>query len=136
VLVAQAYVSQSTWVARCPMPDCPAAEHYGRKDGFLGGLRHDRFLCNYCGLQCAVEWPSFAADIERLLAMRPIPSTRNWLPGETLVDLLGENIEHGVIPPGLGECGRLRVTDTEILEGAALLPGASIRRLSLERSEA
>lgn len=41
--------------------------------------------------------------IERLLMMRPIPYTRNWLPGETLTDLLAENIEHGIGPSEPGQ---------------------------------
>lgn len=35
--------------------------------------------------------------VERLLMMRPDPSTRNWVPGETLHDLMFENAEHGVL---------------------------------------
>lgn len=34
--------------------------------------------------------------VERLLMMRPDPSTRNWFPGETLVDLTYENGAHGI----------------------------------------
>lgn len=135
MLVAEAYVSWGLWVARCPYPDCPMAERYGlRDDGIPGGLRADSFHCSYCGTVCAVKWPKHAAEIERLLAMRPIPATRNWLPGEGLDDLLAENIEHGIIPLGLGADGRLMVTDTEILEGAALLPAPNSRRLALEGS--
>jgi hypothetical protein len=34
--------------------------------------------------------------VERLLLMRPDPSTRNWWPHETLHDLMFENGAHGV----------------------------------------
>lgn len=35
--------------------------------------------------------------VERVLMMRPDPSTRNWFPGETLIDLMRENGEHGIL---------------------------------------
>lgn len=44
--------------------------------------------------------------IERLLSMRPDELNRNWVPGETLIDLMAENAKHGVFgqldpaPPG------------------------------------
>jgi hypothetical protein len=34
--------------------------------------------------------------IEAALRVRPDPTTRNWLPGETVADLLRENAEHDV----------------------------------------
>jgi hypothetical protein len=36
------------------------------------------------------------AAIEAALLVRPDPMTRNWLPGETVADLLRENDEHDV----------------------------------------
>lgn len=59
-----------------------------------------------------VIWPSIdmVNGVERLLMMRPDPSTRNWHPGETLHDLMWENGEHGIldefrlgITPKIGE---------------------------------
>jgi predicted ABC-class ATPase len=44
-----------------------------------------------------IVWPARAEDVERLLSMRPDPHTRNWEPGETLNDLLLENMQHGVL---------------------------------------
>lgn len=59
------------------------------------------FECWDCGARAEVEWPDaeFVAGVERLLSMRPAVETRNWHPGETLHDLLAENVEHGVMNP-------------------------------------
>lgn len=35
-------------------------------------------------------------EIESVLSLRPVPDTRNWLPGETIQDLKDENALHGV----------------------------------------
>lgn len=48
-------------------------------------------------MRCPVDWPPNIADIEALVLCRPVVSTRNWVPGEDLVDLLEENILHGVV---------------------------------------
>ena len=59
------------------------------------------FRCWECGLEAAVVWPDVEMQrgVERLLSMRPDPATRNWWPGETLVDLMVENAEHGIFAP-------------------------------------
>lgn len=100
-LRAVAYVSLGTWVARCPRPWCVHADHYGPgpNTGRVGGLTKTHFHCLRCGLTCDAEWPPNAADIEFLLAQRPMYETRNWLPGETVDDLLVENVVHGLIDP-------------------------------------
>jgi hypothetical protein len=98
------------WVARCPRQGCHNAEQVGRcDDGTTGGLDGQRFYCREshggCGFTCAADWPPNISDIEKLVMCRPVPATRNWLPGEDLHDLLQENLEHGIVP-------------TEALEGA------------------
>lgn len=111
-LVAYARVNWGRWVADCPRPGCTQAEHYGSDaaTGHVGGLTGRAFHCGAerslcgcgraapsgCGLVCRVEWPANIEAIEKLLAMRPAAQTRNWSPGEDLVDLLMENTEHGV----------------------------------------
>lgn len=108
-LVAVAYLNHGRWVAHCPRPGCTNAEGFGRIDGGpAGGLRADSFECRAeiapglhmggCGLRCAVDWPPEVAEIEALVMCRPSPVTRNWQPGETLHDLLKENLAHGLIP--------------------------------------
>jgi hypothetical protein len=56
--------------------------------------------------------------VERLLMMRPDPSTRNWFPGETLGDLMMENGAHGIFD----HLGHLAVT-----------PGVSLFTVEEER---
>jgi hypothetical protein len=70
-------------------------------------------------LRCAAQWPERVSDIERVVLARPAPTTRNWLPGETVADLVAENIENGLIPSdmlgGDGAAGRrLMVAGNEI----------------------
>lgn len=88
VYVVEAHASWSAWAARCGR--CPWG---GRMQLFTPS-----FDCPFCGAVNEVIWPSEAmvVGVERLLMMRPDPSTRNWFPGETLVDLTYENGAHGI----------------------------------------
>jgi hypothetical protein len=54
--------------------------------------------CRFCGQVTEVLWPAEGVvhGIERLLMMRPDPTTRNWRPGETLHALMFENGAHGI----------------------------------------
>jgi hypothetical protein len=107
----------------CPRPGCLNAEIFGRTEvgvltlgwpdgGTIGGLTGDTFYCRIefggCGLTCPADWPPNVADIEALVMPRPVPATRNWLPGETMLDLLAENIEHGIVPTAALEGGPTR----------------------------
>lgn len=69
----------------------------GSADRFRPGTPD--MTCMECGAYQEIVWPaeSLVVGVERLLMMRPNPATRNWEPGETLHDLLAENVEHGVI---------------------------------------
>lgn len=102
-VVAKVYISWGKWVARCPADGCPQAEHFGAdpNTGYVGGLTETAFWCGHCGLTCPAEWPpeEMCADAVRLLAMRPVPATRNWNRqlGEPTDALLGENVEHGLL---------------------------------------
>ena len=95
------YMSQGTWVAACPRPWCVNVEWAGPGPvtGRVGGLTTDRLTCLRCGLTCAADWPDNADDIERVLAARPFLETRNWLPSESIHDLIVENAAHGLIDP-------------------------------------
>lgn len=88
MLQAVAYVNWGRWVADCPRADCANAEQLVRGA--------PRFACSFCGYTCSVSWPDEAKRIVEALAARPVPSTRNWLPGETVAMLEAENVEHGV----------------------------------------
>ncbi len=91
---AYAQVRQGRWVVECPNPQCPAAQLASRQD--------HRFFCVTCenfhvGNQWVpVLWPDDWREIEAVLGRRPVRSTRNWLPGETVELLRDENREHGV----------------------------------------
>jgi hypothetical protein len=87
--VNEAQAAWSFWEVRC------GCCRYGAE-------RLQRFQpyaeCRFCGQVTEVVWPSpeMVQGIERLLMMRPDPTTRNWYPGETLHDLMFENGAHGV----------------------------------------
>ncbi len=100
-LRAFAYVSWSLWVADCPVPACRGAEHFGHAPitGAVGGLTQRGFCCARCGLTCPSVWPDNAADIWAVLQMRPLPETRSWLIGESIEDLVAENVAAGLIAP-------------------------------------
>lgn len=71
------------------------------------------FHCRECWQSTAVLWPSddMVQGVERLLMMRPDVTTRNWTPGETLIDLMWENGQHGIFT---GLDGALAVEDGRI----------------------
>lgn len=93
--VSEAHASWGIWAARCGC--CrPGAERLQRFQAEM--------LCSFCGMVTDIIWPSvdMVKGVERLLMMRPDPSTRSWKPGETLTDLMWENGEHGIFD-GLSE---------------------------------
>jgi hypothetical protein len=80
------------WIATCP--DCGGAEYVWMDD--------PRFYCVSCrnasidGLWRPLRVPAEREAIEAALMARPDPTTRHWLPGESVDDLLDENREHGI----------------------------------------
>jgi len=119
-MLALAYVHHGRWIARCPFPSCPGAECAGRDDdGRIGGLSRETFRCAHCLFECDAQWPHNPADIEYLLSLRPVPATRNWLPSETVNDLLKENFMHGITPLD----GPLRILADHVVGLSALAPG-------------
>ena len=85
----------SRWIVDCPA--CPAA--LTMQPG------SPQFACWDCGCRAEVLWPTedMVRGVERLLMMRPLAQNRNWEPGETLHDLLAENVAHGIGPTREGE---------------------------------
>ncbi len=83
------------WVVDCPR--CPSARW------FTPGM--PEFTCLDCGMQAEVIWPppDMVSGVERLLMMRPNVATRNWLHGESLHDLLQENLDHGLASGEVGD---------------------------------
>lgn len=120
------------WIANCPRPFCTNAM----------GLERGQELfvcadaCDACGQTAAIIWPADPDAIEALLGFRPVRRTQNWLPSETLEDLLAENVEHDVFPPewkliGPGETRVLAdIVDQRLVGGLLLeaLPAADPRR--------
>lgn len=114
---ARAYVYSGDWVADCPR-GCGNVEHlYARANPRDANspriVQMPGFYCSYCKLGDAetvpIDWPPNMADIMAVLALRPIPHTRNWYPkdhdtalkfhvphGQTVDDLRAENASHGV----------------------------------------
>ncbi len=76
------------WIVKCPT--CPSALTLEPQTPL--------FRCTACGSDAEVVWPpeETVYGVERLLLMRPDESTRNWVPGETLIDLMVENGAHGI----------------------------------------
>lgn len=88
---AYARANWGRWIADCPSPFCLSALAISPR-----GPLADVFVCLDCGAEAEVIWPTNVREIERFLRIRPDPKTRNWEPGETLHDLLSENIAHGL----------------------------------------
>lgn len=76
------------WVADCATFWCTNA--------WMPDLHQQMWRCSTCGLDTEITWPVDPVAIEAVLLMRVNPNDRNWEPGETVTDLLLENIEHGV----------------------------------------
>jgi len=107
--VALAELHWSEWIARCPYcpkwiargPYCPNAMPISIKD--------PRFSCSQdrCqtggisgadGAAIAVVLPpaNVLMWVEALLLLRPKAENRNWLPTETIKDLIAENVAHHI----------------------------------------
>ena len=84
--MTRAYVNHGRWVAECDTPYCAGAE----------AARGARIICDNCGQPSTVTYPRHRARIDEVLAQRLVPQTRNWVPGETVRDLLEENKAYGV----------------------------------------
>ena len=108
-MIAQAYVNHGRWVAECPRPFCGNARRLepGQPRFWCGPA--DDPANGFCGLECPVEWPADAEEIDRVLRRRPVPATRHWYPaghelavragiehGQTVADLAAENDMYGV----------------------------------------
>lgn len=134
--VAIVHMSVGWWVAFCGRPFCVHAEWYGPSpNAGVGGLTATHMMCPACGWAGPAKWPppTVRRGVEQILADRPDPATRNWLPHETLADLTLENALHGIAPvdalaardAGELQAGVVRtVVGDEMTVGAReLLPG-------------
>lgn len=85
-MTAHAYYNWGRWVADCPDPHCSNAEQVDPPGEVL--------VCSFCLRSWPLVWPDNGPAIEAVLALRPVPATRNWLPGESLATLKAENVAH------------------------------------------
>lgn len=91
----EVYVNQGRWIVECPV--CKGAQVACHTD--------PKFLCNVCanvaidGRWRRTVWPPNRNAIEAALEVRPNELEQNWFPGETVDNLLAENVEHGVVAP-------------------------------------
>lgn len=115
----QAYYYSGDWVADCPREGCSNAEFlfdvampgYPAGPGNPRSVRKGAFACTNCQALATVVWPDdgFMAQVADMLALRPVPSTRNWYPaehpgavrfriahGQSLAELREENTAHGI----------------------------------------
>lgn len=104
-----ARVNHGVWIASCtcgapPRPDRPGMPN----PGCVVFLEIPLGWCVRCGnrpwgggwRRIIVPPPEQRRAIESVLELRPNVGDRNWEPGETLADLVAQNIEHGdPIPP-------------------------------------
>jgi hypothetical protein len=87
--ITAARVNQGRWIIDCPF--CPGA--------VMADTRDPRFFCLSClneaagGGWLAVLFPSRREEIEAELMRRPREENRNWLPGESLLDLVAETLD-------------------------------------------
>ena len=85
----QAFVSGGKWLVRCSCRNAPSAS-----------IEWSIARCFECGaVYTNIEWPDNAIEIERVLCLRPHPSNRAWIAGETVDDLKDENVAHKIVDP-------------------------------------
>ncbi len=94
---ATAYHNWGRWVADCPNIECENAEDVAGRTFFCGCQGSP--VCGHsqpCRTISEIVWPDDIETINHVLSVRPVPSNRNWVPGETLEDLRKENAENGL----------------------------------------
>lgn len=92
------FLNWGRWVVQCPSNDCVAAEKLDAGATAVVCRCTDQQVCAHgphCSTIIEPVWPANPDVIEATVAARRIEH-RNWLPGETLDDLLAENAAHGV----------------------------------------
>jgi hypothetical protein len=93
--VVAAYVNRGRWCARCPW--CGSAQVVSETDHRFFCVGHEGCMNQLAGYKfIPVKWPKAAREIEAVLCKRP-RFAQNWLPSESLEDLIAENAENGVM---------------------------------------
>lgn len=131
-----------TWLVDCAHPLCTSALTLGPDMPDRTGRIRRGLAWGQTEMQCwdcdtvtgPIVWPADPDGVEMLLRRRPDVTTRNWEPGETLEDLLAENVAHGLIPRELDvdgpDVGVMATINGRIVGGLLLdaLPDADARR--------
>jgi hypothetical protein len=108
-----AVVNFGRWITHCPQPRCTGSSFV-----WIGGPH--QFMCIVCAnLGIGARWrpvilPTDWEAIESVLRLRHILTERNWTPGESIGDLLVENLDLGyAIPIGLEDLAEAAIADRE-----------------------
>ena len=96
----RAEVNQGRWIVECPADDCYSALLVSDKwTSMLCDCRDD-MVCDHPRLPCdqriVVVMPDDAAEITRILNLRPRRATRNWTWDESTQEIKLENMTNGV----------------------------------------
>lgn len=92
----EAHISHDQWVVDCPS-GCKLGDLVFEASMLL--WCHDCGNAAFGGAWVPVKLPKQAALIDRILAMRPMASERNWHQPETVEDLIAENEQRGAPVP-------------------------------------
>jgi len=85
------FVNEARWIVQCP--DCKSAQLACKTD--------PRFMCHECanvrngGQWRPTLWPKSVDKVEVALGKR-LPVNQNWLPSETVADMVAENVAYGI----------------------------------------
>jgi hypothetical protein len=121
------FANWGAWKVWCSNPWCDAAMQVYQGQNLV--------TCLECETTMGpLIWPNDPEGIEALLMLRPA-KLRNWHPGETLHDLLAENVAHGILPPDPDRSQMLMTVsdDDRIISGTlGQLIRSDIRRHQIE----
>ena len=90
--VIYAYHNHGRWIAECPQCKWAIVIPRGYVD-FVCGITPEKRGAIGCGFAAKIQWPARVDDIEAALRERSRIENRNWLPGETVIDLLAQTLE-------------------------------------------
>lgn len=110
---ARAYIYGGDWIADCTREGCASAEFLmepirrnapAHPIGNPRTVRKPMFHCSYCGQTAAIDWPDprLMAELESVLALRPLPHTRGWYPADH-ANAVKWGVPHGQTPDQLRE---------------------------------
>lgn len=92
------YMNHGRWVVECPSLVCGGAERVLPWQALVVCVCRDRDFCQHpspCGTIIQLDWPADWQQIQTVMADRSIIN-RNWVPGETVEQLRGENMAYGL----------------------------------------